>query len=508
MRSAVSSAEDELSPDAQAAADLLEHLAYTLGQYDESEVLSLTQISENHAAGRGGRLRLALRDIFDASELMEIGDEDKLPLAEAMMHNAIWHVGRLLHKADPDGGMLEDVRTGLRAYAESRGQSYLDFLKDRDLISENESAEFANGIADQWVEAFSTDRPLVMGEGKIRQPWNALVIMFRAQRAKEIAAAHAHDDGIIGESARRAIALTDKSLKLGRRFIDDPDGKKKTYDFISAEGPAAVTRAEAITDSISNPAAAAMNKALNDNGPIQRYTELVEGITGKTAGESVIAASDRVWLDQVSDYQAKIFAPSEGGIIAIHDPDMGIVLSPEIGANSVRLHAAGQFDEVLAHEKMHTSQPKKRSGRLILDEPRPEACSLRNRHAIFEEVLLEGATQQLTNELHSDDADDWNGISELYNSYSVMVDEVAKIVTPDDKREFMRGLSDLPHNKRTAYLTAALTGNTDEESQRNVFEPLLTAILDQNDGTHVTGVTASAVSAYRSNLKTLLSRFN
>jgi hypothetical protein len=436
--------------------------------------------AQRSVAGARGRLFAALQDIYDAQALALSDDAGEQRLAQTMTDNALWYVGRILAAADTaDAPYLQALKEVLAQWGSVRGGSQLDFLLAQGLLPPSVSAE---DVADWrthagalYVEAFASPRSFFAKKGQ-RPIWSALAILERAGRARaslQSASATGYAEALRLKGLQRAEAL----IKQCHTYLSDIDGSQGTYDAITPFGPQDVTQVEAIVQALRDPTTAQLNQKLEETGVIARHRQLVSEGTGRDPDSSVIAVSDRRWLQQMSTYNG-YGAEQSGEILALNVGRVGIFLAPEIAADMLQAGSVGGFSEIAAHELVHTTQPKQVEGRPLADQPHANAYpSLLKRHQHFEVQLLEGATQALTNHLRLQHDPTYDGeLGEIYPTFTQMVDE-AQAASGIEAETFYRELSAAPTHQRSAYLARALTGSDNEKVQRDLYETLLTINL-------------------------------
>jgi hypothetical protein len=183
--------------------------------------------------------------------------------------------------------------------------------------------------------------------------------------------------------------------------------------------------------------------------------------------------------------------------LALNSEGQIIFFGPEVADNAIRAGHHQAFDEVVTHELVHTTQPKP-VGSPLADRGHPQAVALKSRHYIFEDQLLEGATQAQTNYLRRLHDRDYEGaVTNIYPTFVAMVDEVQRVsgVAPET---YYRQLSATPANLRTAYLSKCLLGREDERTQRDVFESLLKANVEaENAAAEAGGFTDTILASHR-----------
>lgn len=452
---------------------------FPLTQEVDTHLGQVSAKAQRSVAGAQGRLFSALQDIYEAQDLAASTSAGQQQLAQTMTDNALWYTGRIMGAFDKtDEPYLRELRGVLRTWGTSRGPGQVDYLQEQGLlpadISAEQVADWRARSGELYEEAFSSPRSFFSKKGD-RPVWNALSVLERTGRARQkLRDMPRPAEGSYADRLRTtALKRADTLVGQAHTYLGDLDSSKGTYDAITPFGPEGATQVEAIAAALTDPASRQLNQSLEATGVLQRHRMLVAEGTGKDPDSAVLAVPDSRWLKQMSTY-AGYGAEQHGDILALNVSKSGIFVAPDTARSMLRSGIGGGFDEIAAHELIHTTQKSQPVGNPLPDRSHPSAYpGLAKRHQAFESHALEGATQAQTNHLRRQHDPLYDGkITDVYPTFTQMVDE-AQSASGVEANTFYRELSATPTHQRTGYLARALTGRDDEQTKRDIYEPLL-----------------------------------
>lgn len=426
---------------------------------DDIERLNLeAQASKDgptRTAARGGRLIIAVNDIFEAERLAHSSNPADQQIARAMLDSSINHLGRIIASADPDSEILPKLGEAVANYQQSQGMAQIEDLESRGLISSDQSKGLADNIEQLQQQAYAS--------AESRPQWLAVPFMQRAAAAEEqlkLARQGIPDDHPMAAIIDRSLQDCDKVIKGSKKWLDDPQKGGN----LRLNAPGQLIKAEAVVASIQDPRTRQINAELGD--AVASNRSLVASVA-EVPEKPVFAVADSRWLDLSMNHQMMVTGPTSNTLALANNH--AIWLSPDIAEDAVVAHSQGKLSPTLVHELVHTSQ-NQAPIKPLADKGRPRPGQIYDRHRSFESKLTEGATQGLTNHLVGQK----QSISreEYYPAYTALVDEVCAR-TPD-ANNFYRELSLRPDNGRAAYLFESLYGGKAGEAEiRQITDKLL-----------------------------------
>jgi hypothetical protein len=450
---------DQLERTINRACAAILRIAPTTDQAEEY-VWSVSDRAMQGPAGRGDRLTIAVNDLFEARALAESRSPADQALAYTTFHNAIWHAGRIAATYDADGPLHRALAQVIEQDIVSQAPAIVDDLHRRGLLNDEQHAKLAPNARELARKAY-------LGSGGAPQ-WAGVMTIARSARViDQLESIDA--DGPLAEARDQAIAEARRWQTNAQKFLD---GKKHLAYQINKEAAGVLTRCEAVVAGLSDPRTRQINHRFAADGAIvDAHRELVSE-AGKVSDKPVVAVPDKRWLVQLMDYQAQISAPSSDEVYAVHSAGAGILIAGDIAADAVRDFEAGRYSDVLVHELVHTTQPRRRAGR-IRD----------NDHHLVELQLLEGATQALAEDLQRNARGKLRGepTGELYAEWVAVVDAAQAVAAPDRRRDFLVGLSKTPTNSRAEYLAKTVLG---DPKRRDEIIDLLAAVNEHAEANY------------------------
>jgi hypothetical protein len=407
--------------------------------------------------GRGGRLMIAVNDLIDATQLARSTSASDRELAMTMSDNAFRHVGRVMATVAPSHPFTAGWQDLMRDYGQKRGSDAVDYLHAKGLLADAQAAQLKAQAADLYVEAFASKKAL--------PTWTGVQAMERAARTMDALQDAAGSGGHAERVTQAAVADMQKLIGQASEYIDDPAHRKNEWH-VARHSNSTLTRAQAVAASLADPHTRAQNLTIGQSGVVERHGNIVAQYATPLANPPVMAISDRRWLDQIANYQQYISRDTTG-VIANHTRDFGILLSPDSATAVVNAARTGTLDEVLLHEKFHTTQVK---------APRPLSYHDDLHREWENNIWMEGATQAQTQQAMSDHQAGWSADQTRIHGYEMItaiVDEVAD-QSGRDRMEFLTGLSSrCQGNQRTAYVAQAFLGDDSVAAQQRLL-----AVLD------------------------------
>lgn len=430
---------------------------------DLNEKAQTSKDSPTRTAARGGRLMIAVNDIFQAEALSKSSNPADNRIAQAMLDSALPHLGRIVALADKDSAILPPLRQAIADYEKGHGLEQISDLERRGLIDSGTAAELRGDIDSLQGEAYAS--------GSARPQWLAVPFMQRAAQTLDgLAASRAliDDKDDIAEIVDRAIEDCEKVLKGSSAWLADP----KKGGNLRLNAPSQLIKAEAVLAACEDPQTRMMNSQIGEAANLNR--DLV-GQVAEVPDKPIFAVPDSRWLDLSMNYQMVVTGPTENTIAMASSH--AIWLSPEVGRDAVDCHERGELSSTLVHELVHTTQSAQPEAPLPDKGPHGPG-QLYDRHRTLESKLTEGSTQGLTNHLVGASQDISRAQDEHYPVYTALVDEVAARVTKNDseRRRFYSDLSACPDNRRAFYLAERLDGEPASEARvREFTEEMLPA---------------------------------
>ena len=417
-------------------------------------------------AGRGDRLAIAVSDLYEAETLSQSANKADQLIAEAMLDNALVHLGRIISLGDEQSPAISKIASAIKEHETARGLNQISDLEKTGLIDSLTAGQLRDNIYDLQQEAFASSS---------RSPrWLGVPLMHKAQKSLvslTSSRSQIDDDSPLALVVDKSIQDCQKVIKQSQKWLKDPAKGGN----LRLNGPGQIIRAQTLV------AACEDRHTRQANSQIPQIAAAHQQFVAEQLGETVpdrpmVAVSDSRWLDLSMNYQRTVSGRTSS-TIALESGGGPVLLSPS-AAESVLSAADGEMSSTLVHEIIHTTQ---KAPVAVLPDQKPLTKGQRyDQHRTFESALCEGATQALTNQIVATTRP-VSAEEEAYPVYVALCESVCQKYCVGEEEQFYRELSKTATGARTAFLASKIDKTSASEERQRQLVSVLLPICESDD---------------------------